>query len=82
NEAINTHDVEIDENGEVKVDSEIIISKTNAIFGDKIYDEFLYNTDKVNSNSMDNLANQIAQTYKQNTTDAVKELAKENGLNS
>ena len=31
---------------------------------------------------MDNLANQIAQTYKQNTTDAVKELAKENGLNS
>ena len=76
NEAINTHDVEIDENGEVKVDSEIIISKTNAIFGDKIYDEFLYNTDKVNSNSMDNLANQIAQTYKQNTTDAVKELAK------
>ncbi|MDR0950845.1 MAG: Eco57I restriction-modification methylase domain-containing protein [Candidatus Ancillula sp.] len=79
---IDTQGVEVDENGNVQVDNEIVIAQTEAHFGEKVYgnvnglvDDILQNDDNGKS-----LSNQIATAFKHNIENTVKELAKEHGL--
>lgn len=78
-EKIDTQDVEVDDNGDVKVDPEIIVSKTAAHFGEKVYGDI---TDEIKQSSDQDidLAQLAANTFKQKTLEAAKNIAKENGL--
>jgi len=78
-EKIDTQDVEVDDNGDVKVDPEIILSKTAAHFGEKVYGDI---TDEIKQSSDQDidLAQLAANTFKQKTLESAKNIAKENGL--
>lgn len=76
---VDTQDVEVDEEGNVQIDSEIAISETQARFGEKVYGQI---QSALEDNSADDskLSKHIEQSFKDNTTQAFKELAKERNL--
>lgn len=73
-------DVQVDDNGEVIVEKDIIVAKTNAHFGEKVYADIKYSVEKAVNQISGSFPNVVATTFKQNTQDVVKGLAKENGL--
>ncbi|MQS89720.1 DEAD/DEAH box helicase [Companilactobacillus mishanensis] len=77
---IDTKDVTIDDEGNTTVDPEIVVSTTNAHFGEKVYADINSTLEKSLENNDNNLSTVIAKTYKQNVSDTVKDIAKENGL--
>lgn len=79
-EPIDTKGVEVDEQGEVTVEPEIVISTTNAHFGEKVYGEVTSAAEEADDPTATNLATTIANSFKANTQDILKGLAKENGL--
>jgi len=79
-ESIDTKNVKIDENEEVKLSPEIIVSKTEAHFGEKVYADVLDDTKDILKQKTQSLNNAISALFKENTKDAIKELANENGL--
>lgn len=77
-EPIDTQGVHVDDDGAVLVAQDIVIAQTQARFGEKVYANIQDTVqDAITSN---NLSNVVATAFKQNTQDAVKELAKEQGL--
>ncbi|MDV7823720.1 DEAD/DEAH box helicase family protein [Enterococcus faecium] len=80
-EPIDTQGVKVDDKGEVEVEQDIVIATTDARFGEKVYAEITNTIEEaVEEDPSNNLATLVAQTFKQNTETAVKELAKENGV--
>lgn len=80
-EPIDTQGVKVDDKGEVEVEQDIVIATTDARFGEKVYAEITNTIEEaVEEDPSNNLATLVAQTFKQNTGTAVKELAKENGV--
>lgn len=77
---IDTKDVKVDDIGEVIVEQDIVIATTEAHFGEKIYADIKATVEKAADDAANNLSNMVATSFKQSTQDAVKELAKENGL--
>lgn len=77
---IDTKDVKVDDIGEVIVEQDIVIVTTEAHFGEKIYADIQATVEKAADDAANNLSNMVATSFKQSTQDAVKELAKENGL--
>ncbi|WP_180165082.1 DEAD/DEAH box helicase family protein [Acinetobacter sp. YH12049] len=77
---INTQDVEIDEEGDVVVAQEIVIAKTEAHFGAKVYADVTASVENITHTSSSHLASAVANAFKNNAQDCVKELAKEQGL--
>ncbi|GAB5051501.1 DEAD/DEAH box helicase [Pediococcus ethanolidurans] len=79
-ETIETNDVQVDEKGEVTVSEDIVVAETEGRFGGKVYADMSSDIKDAVENDPNNLSNTIANTFKQNTQDIVKNLAKENGL--
>ena len=80
-EPIDTQGVKVDDKGEVEVEQDIVIATTDARFGEKVYAEITNTIEEaVEEDPSNNLATLVAQTFKQITETAVKELAKENGV--
>lgn len=79
-EKIDTKDIEIDDNNEVVIDEDIIISTTNANFGQKVYSDINDNLDNAVKNEKNHLSEIVEKSFKDNTTDILKNIAKENGL--
>ncbi|KRK46253.1 DEAD/DEAH box helicase family protein [Dellaglioa algida] len=80
---IDTRDVKINNDGQVAVEQKVVNSQTDAHFGEKVYADVNSAIEEiVNSADIKNIANTISNTFKQKTQDAVKNLAKENGLTS
>lgn len=79
---IDTNDVQLDDEGKAKVDSDLVIAKTNAVFGAKFYEDIFYKKDDNSLNEKHNISKQIANEYTRSTKDIIKNLAKENGLNN
>lgn len=79
-ETIDTQNVQLDENEEITLSSEIIVTKTDAHFGEKVYGDVLDDTQAILKKPTQNLTNAISTLFKENTKDAIKELANENGL--
>mgnify|MGYP003604340833 FL=1 len=77
---IDTKDVKVDDNGEVTVEQDIVVATTEAHFGEKVYADIKATVEKTADDAANNLSNVVATSFKQSTQDAVKELAKENGL--
>jgi len=78
--AIDTKDIQVDDDGKVKVLDEIVIATTEAKFGNKQYDELIH--DVVNDDVLDNqsLGDLAAKAIQQAFTDDFKDLAKEQGV--
>lgn len=76
---IDTRNVKVNDKGEVEVNPEIVVAKTSAHFGEKVYGDI---TDKIEqaSNQDINLVKLTADTFKKKTLPAAKNIAKENGL--
>ncbi|WOY88452.1 DEAD/DEAH box helicase family protein [Ligilactobacillus murinus] len=76
-EKIDTKDIEVDELGEVKIDKNIIVGKTEAYFGKKVYRKMQEELDDPAKDDMQKLASQV---FKEQILDGAKTLAKEQGL--
>ncbi|GAA6112627.1 DEAD/DEAH box helicase family protein [Apilactobacillus apinorum] len=75
-ESIDTKDVKVDDYGETVIDSDITSDTSNAHFGPKYYENIKNSVDDSNVN----ISNNISKSFKENTADIIKNLAKENGL--
>ncbi len=78
--AIDTQEIQLDEDGNPIIDRAIVIAQTEATFGDKIYQSF---NDIIQADSepqSQNLAEQISQTLQKKTEEALKDLAKAQGV--
>ena len=77
---IDTKDVQLDNNGEATIEQDIVVAQTNAHFGEKVYADIQSTVEEATNQAANNLSNVASTTFKQNTQEAVKDLAKENGL--
>lgn len=77
---IDTKNVQVDNNGEATVEQDIVVAQTNAHFGEKVYADIQSTVEEATNQAANNLSNVVATIFKQNTQEAVKDLAKENGL--
>jgi len=77
---IDTKDVKVDDTGEVTVEEDIVVATTEAHFGEKVYADIKATVEKAVDDVDNNLSKIVSNTFKKNTQDTVKELAKENGL--
>lgn len=77
---IDTKDVKVNDNGDVTVEHDIVVATTDAHFGGKVYADIKSTVEEVIDSAGSNLSSSVANTFKQNTQDVVKDLAKENGL--
>ena len=78
--SIDTKDVQVNENGDAKVEKETVVETTNAHFGPKVYGAMQAAAGEVDDLDETKLSSQIANAFKTNTQDIAKVLAKENGL--
>ncbi|WP_300900451.1 hypothetical protein, partial [Helicobacter rodentium] len=74
---VDTKEIELDENGAVKIRPEIVIGENKAHFGEKVYKEMEEEIENSESAKLQMLASQI---FKKRTLEATKALAKEKGL--
>lgn len=79
-QTIDTQDIQVDDNGHVYIDQEIVIGQTNARFGEKVYGDMHATVDNIADSSNAKLSDVVANTFKHSTQDIVKEFAKEQGL--
>lgn len=77
---IDTKDVKVNDNGDVTVEQDIVVATTDAHFGEKVYADIKSTVEEATNSIGSNLSSTVANTFKQNTQDIVKGLAKENGL--
>ncbi|CAM3096777.1 DEAD/DEAH box helicase [Leuconostoc rapi] len=79
-EPIDTKDVQVDSAGNATVEQDIVVATTEAKFGAKVYEDIQSAVEQAVIDGDSNISNVVATSFKQNTQDSVKELAKENGL--
>lgn len=79
-EPIDVKSVQVDNNGEVTVEQNIVVAQTDAHFGEKVYADIQATVEEAVNEAVSNLSNIVATTFKKQTEGAVKELAIENGL--
>ena len=78
--AIDTHNIQLDEDGNPIIDNRIVISQTKANFGEKIYQPVKEITQFTQTPQSEGFLNQLTQTVRQQTEDALKNLAREQGV--
>lgn len=79
NENIDTQGVQVDGDGEALVDDALVISTTEARFGEKVYGAVQASVEEASTQNK-SLSNKAAAAFKQSATEAAKALAKEHGL--
>ena len=79
---IETQGVEVDDNGEVVIDGDIVIAQTNARFGEKVYQTITAATEEAIKSSESDISTLIAERFKQETAQGMKDLAKENDVSA
>ncbi|WP_201537572.1 DEAD/DEAH box helicase [Psychrobacter immobilis] len=77
---IDTQDVTVDSEGEAQVDADIVISETEARFGEKTYANIQSTVDTFSEQSQDNHAKAIEKSFIDNVAQGIKEAAKDNGV--
>lgn len=76
---IDTQGVQLDDKGEAAIDAGLVISTTEARFGEKVYGAIQTSVEQASAQN-ESLAAKVAVAFKQNTEETAKELAKEHGL--
>ncbi|MDR3148801.1 MAG: Eco57I restriction-modification methylase domain-containing protein [Oscillospiraceae bacterium] len=77
---IDTAGVKVDETGNAIVDTSIVISETNARFGEKVYADVTKAAAEAVEQTPDSLTNAVATAFTHGVLDAVKELAQDNSV--
>ncbi|MBZ5964603.1 DEAD/DEAH box helicase family protein [Leuconostoc gelidum subsp. gelidum] len=77
---IDTNDIQVDNAGNATVEQDTVVATTKANFGVKVYEDIQSAVEQAVNNGDSNISNVVATSFKQNTQDSVKKLAKENGL--
>ena len=75
---IDTQDVKVDSEGEAQVDEEIVISETEARFGEKTYANIQKTVETFSEQSQDNHAKAIEKSFIENVEQGIREAAKDN----
>ena len=79
-EEIDTKGVNVDDDGKVQVDNEIVISKTKAHFGEKQYEYIPELINQAMADDSQDVAYLVKQNYMNQNLDSAKQLAKEQGI--
>lgn len=79
-EPIDTMGLQIGEDGEVEILEEVIMSTTNAHFGEKVYSEVQSVVKELEEEPIGKVSFVISKTFKQHTEEPLKLLAQEHGL--
>lgn len=82
NDDIETQGIELDEDNQVIVNQDIVIAKTEAHFGEKVYQTITSAAEEAVISSNDNISNLVAESFKQEAMQGIKDLAKENDLSA
>lgn len=77
---IETEDIHVDETGNVSIPESIVISETDAHFGEKVYGDLVPDVDE--STEDVDLSKVISDNFIENTEQSLKELAKEKGVST
>jgi hypothetical protein len=77
---IDTKGVSVDGYGEVTVPTAMVIGETEARFGEKYYANILDAAEQASEQSPASLASAVASAFSHGALDAVKDLAKDNGV--
>lgn len=77
---IDTQDVTVDSEGEAQIDADIVISQTEARFGEKTYANIQKTAEAFSEQSQDNHAKAIEKSFIENVAQGIKEAAKDNGV--
>ncbi|MGL5549800.1 MAG: DEAD/DEAH box helicase family protein [Culicoidibacterales bacterium] len=78
-EPINTRNVTVDDNGDVVVNPELVITETEARFGEKMYADVTEKLTTINS-ADGKLSSILSETFKENVNSSIQQLAKENDV--
>lgn len=81
-EPIETKGVKVGEDDHAVVAEDIVISETKARFGDKFYGDLVSTVESHATDFEADLSKEIGRIFKDSTEEALKELAKENGLST
>lgn len=76
---VDTQDVKVDDDGNVQVDLNIVLSETQARFGEKVYGQIQSALEDTNADD-NGLSKAIEKSFKDNTAQAFEGLAKEKNL--
>lgn len=79
---VETKGVKVDEDGHAAVAEDIVISETKARFGDKFYGDLASTVESKATDFEADLSKEIEKSFKDSTEEALKELAKKNGLSA
>ncbi len=82
NDDIETQGVQLGEDNQVVVNQHIVIAKTDAHFGEKVYQTITSVAEEAVISSNDNISNLVAESFKQEAMQGIKDLAKENDLSA
>ncbi|MGK4058440.1 DEAD/DEAH box helicase family protein [Loigolactobacillus coryniformis] len=77
---VGVNDVTVDDAGNAAVDQDIVVSQTDAHFGEKVYSNVQTDTEAAIDTVPSDLASTIANSFKKNTQEFAKNLAKENDV--
>lgn len=80
NTTIDTKEIELDDEGNVTIDMDIVIAQTDAHFGEKVYADITSAIEEVATSTTTNLPKIAEDAFKDKTGHIIKELAKERGL--
>lgn len=75
---IDTQDVKVDSEGKAQVDEDIVISETEARFGEKTYANIQKTVDSFSEQSQDNHAKAIEKSFIEHVEQGIREAAKDN----
>ncbi|WP_033613651.1 DEAD/DEAH box helicase family protein [Lactiplantibacillus fabifermentans] len=79
---VDTHDVQVDDQGEVVVESDAVEAVVEHHFGEKIYAEVGSTVEDIDVEGDSRIAKNIADAFRTQTFDSMKNIAKDSGLNT
>lgn len=77
---IDTQDIEVDDDGNVVVDTSIVVAVTDARFGEKVYADVTEVATQTAEEPSAKLTSAVATTFAHEILDTVKEIAKDNAV--
>jgi len=75
---IDTQGVQVDSDGNVAIDSSIVITETEARFGEKVYEKIVKKAENTLDASPNSVSTVVASTFAHNVLDTIRQLAKDN----
>lgn len=79
---IETEGIDVDDNGNISIPDNIVISETEARFGEKLYADSVADAEDLLGDFSSDLSEAISEDFRENTETSLKEMAKEKGVSA